>query len=150
MSASSKVAIVTGAGSGIGKRSALALLREWNHSCRPPWSDKELARKVTEAAAKGTMPWGAKLEQGSADYFDPCLPPAPPPGGQLTPPTPVPLREDAKLPAFPVDVLPYWVERLARDVAESMQVPVDMPARESSAHWAPVRPLATRSSSRPR
>ena len=29
----------------------LAVLREWNHSCRPPWSDVELQHKVRSAAS---------------------------------------------------------------------------------------------------
>ena len=34
----------------LGEADALALLREWNQSCRPPWSEAELLHKVRSAA----------------------------------------------------------------------------------------------------
>lgn len=33
---------------------ALTLLREWNTTCQPPWSERELAHKVREARERGT------------------------------------------------------------------------------------------------
>lgn len=38
---------------------ALALLAEWNTNCKPPWSKRDLARKIKEAARSGSMPVGA-------------------------------------------------------------------------------------------
>src|SRR5437870_638074 len=35
----------------LGEADSLALLREWNQSCRPPWSEAELLHKVRSAAA---------------------------------------------------------------------------------------------------
>lgn len=34
---------------GLGDRDAMALLREFNERCQPPWTDKELAHKLTDA-----------------------------------------------------------------------------------------------------
>ena len=40
---------------------ALDVLDAWNQGCAPPWSHRELARKVREARAKGTMAFGELL-----------------------------------------------------------------------------------------
>jgi len=37
---------------------AFALLSEWNQSCQPPWSDRDLRRKVEQAARHGRAPDG--------------------------------------------------------------------------------------------
>lgn len=42
---------------------ALALLREWNQSCVPPWSEHELRRKVQQARERGAMACGDLLER---------------------------------------------------------------------------------------
>lgn len=39
-------------GFGLSERDALSLLSDWNRSCQPPWSDRELIHKVREAASK--------------------------------------------------------------------------------------------------
>ncbi len=36
-------------GFGLEREQALALLTDWNHSCQPPWSDRELEHKVDDA-----------------------------------------------------------------------------------------------------
>lgn len=42
---------------------ALLLLLDWNRSCQPPWSERELRHKVREAREKGTaVAWGAHLK----------------------------------------------------------------------------------------
>ncbi len=41
---------------------ALDVLSAWNLTCLPPWTPRELARKVREAREKSTMPVGALLE----------------------------------------------------------------------------------------
>lgn len=40
---------------------ALQVLEPWNKTCRPPWPDKDLERKVNEAAVKGRMPWACMV-----------------------------------------------------------------------------------------
>lgn len=40
---------------------SLALLAEWNATCDPPWSERELARKVREAREKCRLPAGFLL-----------------------------------------------------------------------------------------
>ncbi len=39
-------------GFGLDQQTALELLREWNASCQPPWSDRELARKIQQASRR--------------------------------------------------------------------------------------------------
>lgn len=39
---------------------AFELLREWNASCEPPWSDEELLAKIRHALRYGTSPMGTK------------------------------------------------------------------------------------------
>lgn len=41
---------------------AFAVLNEWNQRCDPPWSDRELRRKLQSAAQRGRMPVGALLD----------------------------------------------------------------------------------------
>lgn len=48
-------------GFGIDKATALSLMLEWNETCQPPWSEKELARKIDEASRSGTMTPGSLL-----------------------------------------------------------------------------------------
>jgi hypothetical protein len=44
---------------------ALALLSNWNQSCQPPWSDRELIHKLREAASKShSKPAGHLLQSG--------------------------------------------------------------------------------------
>ena len=46
---------------------ALALLANWNQSCQPPWTDRELIHKLREAASKShSKPAGHLLQSGSA------------------------------------------------------------------------------------
>jgi hypothetical protein len=44
---------------------AFSLLSEWNQTCCPPWSERELKRKIKEAMRRGSMPFGAKLDRGA-------------------------------------------------------------------------------------
>ena len=49
---------------------AIGLLSNWNQSCQPPWSDRELIHKIREAASKShSKPAGHLLQSGSA-HFD--------------------------------------------------------------------------------
>jgi len=46
---------------------AIGLLSNWNQSCQPPWSDRELIHKIREAASKShSKPAGHLLQSGSA------------------------------------------------------------------------------------
>ena len=46
---------------------SLALLSNWNQSCQPPWTDRELIHKLREAASKShSKPAGHLLQSGSA------------------------------------------------------------------------------------
>jgi len=40
---------------------ALRLLRQWNATCQPPWSEAELKRKIHEARTKSGFDWGSML-----------------------------------------------------------------------------------------
>jgi hypothetical protein len=42
---------------------AYALLSEWNLTCQPPWSEKDLRRKIREAAKRSTRAPGGLLHQ---------------------------------------------------------------------------------------
>ena len=46
-------------GFALDESTALALLREWNAKCKPPWSEHDLIRKIRQAAEAGRMPDGA-------------------------------------------------------------------------------------------
>lgn len=37
---------------------AYALLSRWNQTCLPPWTERDLRRKISQAREKGTMPFG--------------------------------------------------------------------------------------------
>ena len=39
-------------GFGLSETDALSLLSDWNRSCKPPWSDRDLIHKVRDAASK--------------------------------------------------------------------------------------------------
>jgi len=40
---------------------AYSVMLEWNRSCQPPWSERDLRRKIAEALQHGLMPFGAML-----------------------------------------------------------------------------------------
>jgi putative DNA primase/helicase len=39
-----------------------ALMCEWNRACRPPWSERDLRRKIEQALEHGHLPFGALLD----------------------------------------------------------------------------------------
>lgn len=49
---------------------ALELLREWNASCEPPWSEDELLAKIRHALRYGTSPMGARRSAFRAGGID--------------------------------------------------------------------------------
>lgn len=57
------VAMTLARGFELGESETLSLMLSsgWNASCQPPWTERDLARKVREAATKGSMAWGEKL-----------------------------------------------------------------------------------------
>lgn len=68
---------------------AYALLSEWNTRCDPPWSEKDLRRKIREARGKGTrVDWGAHLAEDRSPAPSPRAPSPPPHGDEDAPPTP--------------------------------------------------------------
>ncbi len=61
------VAAVLAHGFGLGEAAALALLAEWNRSCVPPWSQRELRHKIESASkARHSEPRGCLLGNGVA------------------------------------------------------------------------------------
>lgn len=44
---------------------AYAVMCEWNQTCRPPWSERDLRRKIAQALEHGQLPMGAFLAQES-------------------------------------------------------------------------------------
>jgi hypothetical protein len=53
-------------GFALDEETAFAVLSEWNATCEPPWSERDLRRKVKEAATHGDMSSGKLLERRSA------------------------------------------------------------------------------------
>ena len=107
---------------GLDDTDALALLREFNQRCQPPWAEKELAHKLA-AARRKTTPQARALQPAPARLVwklerktppaCPPPPPAPPPEPQRLAPQP-PVLEPQR-PAFelterhvirPGDVIP--------------------------------------------
>lgn len=51
---------------------AFRVLRdEYNPACQPPWSDRDLRRKVREAAVKGRFRWGSLVQDRVQDRREP-------------------------------------------------------------------------------
>jgi hypothetical protein len=44
------------------REEAYAVMSEWNRTCRPPWSERDLRRKIDQAIEHGQLPFGALLE----------------------------------------------------------------------------------------
>jgi len=73
-------------GFGLDQETALALLREWNQTCVPPWTEPELAHKIN-SAAKNAKDTGRLLNAGRQT---PAARPAPRPAARYTGPESVP------------------------------------------------------------
>ena len=56
-----KVAVALVRGYNLSEDEAYPLLEEWNQRCEPPWSEKELRHKLTEAATKSKKSFGYLL-----------------------------------------------------------------------------------------
>jgi hypothetical protein len=50
-------------GFSLSSHEAFLVMSAWNRSCKPPWSEKDLRRKIEQALAHGRMPLGALLEE---------------------------------------------------------------------------------------
>jgi hypothetical protein len=60
-------------GFGLSEGDALSLLSDWNRSCQPPWSDRELIHKIRDAASKPhDKPAGHLLHASGSPQHDPC------------------------------------------------------------------------------
>lgn len=53
-------------GFALDEETAYRLLSVWNLTCDPPWSERELRRKIRQAATRGTLPEGSLLERRRA------------------------------------------------------------------------------------
>jgi hypothetical protein len=53
-------------GFGLDEATAYRVLVRWNERCSPPWSEKDLRRKIHEASERGTMAWGELRSRGRA------------------------------------------------------------------------------------
>jgi hypothetical protein len=58
-----RVAVRVGRGFALSEDEALSVLAEWNLTCQPPWSERDLRRKVRQALERGELPIGALLER---------------------------------------------------------------------------------------
>jgi hypothetical protein len=47
-----RIAAVLVEGFGLGRDDAIGLMTEWNHKCQPPWSERDLEKKVDDAIKK--------------------------------------------------------------------------------------------------
>lgn len=65
-SATFKAAATIARGFALSEDEALFVLSEWNERCQPPWSERELKRKIREALTKGRQTVGELLERRSA------------------------------------------------------------------------------------
>jgi replicative DNA helicase len=102
---------------------ALMLLAEYNQQCVPPWSDKELRHKVTEAeklpGERGRLLHADRDRNGAAHAG-----PNPGPNDPWDDPLPIDAPEVGPFPAAVLPgVLGEWVEAMA----EAAQVPSELP-----------------------
>ena len=76
-------------GFALSESAAFDLLREWNQTCVPPWTDRELEEKIDGASKYGTETVGARaadrpVNSPRAGSFDTCEDHAPRPADDLT------------------------------------------------------------------
>src|ERR1035437_2323891 len=127
------VAAVLVHGFALGEPDALALLREWNGSCVPPWGESDLQYKIKSAAnTVHTLPRGHLLGDGAKNGWAGStkpLPP-PPPKPKFNPET---LKRVAKKVSAIEDVIRFLSERspLKVESQDSASVLRHFYARES-------------------
>jgi hypothetical protein len=111
-------------GFALDEQAALQLfLADYNPRCEPPWEEKDLQHKIRDAIEKATEPaWGCLLKENEPARFR-----GEPGRDDRDEPDFIPFT-GAKVPPFPVDVLPAWLARYVEAVATHLQVPADGPA----------------------
>lgn len=58
-----RAAVRIARGFALTENEAFAVLAEWNATCRPPWSERDLRRKIQQALEHGELPMGAMLDR---------------------------------------------------------------------------------------
>src|SRR3990172_11681644 len=58
-----KVAVALVRGFNLDPGTALSLLREYNHRCKPAWTEKDLRHKINEAVRKSQLAYGYILSK---------------------------------------------------------------------------------------
>jgi hypothetical protein len=61
-----RVALALVKGFELNEGTAFVLLAEWNGTCAPPWSERELVHKIRSATASRDVGSGYLLERGAA------------------------------------------------------------------------------------
>jgi hypothetical protein len=110
-------------GWGLSAAEALPYLAEWNQSCAPPWSERELKHKLADAESKGSPPTGrhrgylrdeplSVMPLSRMGHKAPAVPASPP------------LRFIPAKPwkPFPVEVLPAVVRHLVEEGAAAIGI----------------------------
>ncbi|MCE7871441.1 DUF3987 domain-containing protein [bacterium CPR1] len=108
---------------GLTDSEALELLRPWNQTCQPPWTEGELLAKIASARKSGNGVAGAKLDAPPSEPARARLEEEP--GGDW--PEPIPF-ESWDPPPFPLEVLPGWLAEFVTGLATATQTPSDLPA----------------------
>jgi hypothetical protein len=129
-------------GFGLSKEDALDLMRDWNQTCVPPWPDRDLVKKVSNAerygdgTSKGPDHEGAS-ESDSEPIVLGTISPEDRPAEEKAPaakPVPAaqewqpPLPIQAFRPEFPSHVLPTVVRGMVEEAARAIQTPTCIPA----------------------
>lgn len=102
---------------------ALPYLQEWNQTCQPPWTEKELLHKLQDAEAKGSPPPGkhrgylrddprSVMPLSRMGHKAPAIPALPP----------VRIIPIKPWKPFPVEVLPEVVRRLVEEGAAAIGI----------------------------
>jgi hypothetical protein len=103
---------------GLGADEILAALLVVNRErCQPPLPDKEV-----ETIARSV----SRYDPGDLDPPTIVFPSTP--SAEEDWPLPIPFDETPDVPSFPTDLLPRWLRDWALALAETLQVPVDLPA----------------------
>lgn len=87
------VAQVASRGFGLSHSDTMAILREFNQRCQPPWTERELEHKAKQAADKGEMVRGSLLNAPRPDS-KPTLPAHDPETGEVSEPSPAPFGRE--------------------------------------------------------
>jgi hypothetical protein len=97
---------------------AFEILTGWNNGNCPPLPEAEIRKAISNAESYAKRPAGTKLNEP----FKPKVQNAPGTWEKIIP------FSESDLPGFPIEVLPDELADYLSQVAESLQIPVDMPA----------------------